>query len=411
MRVIFAGRRPLRTLPDSTEHAVLHPGDPRSGASTSGAAGLSRRPHRRSATHCAGDHGPFPRVRWARTRTTRSSSRLASWVLDEKRRAGPSTSTHSSGTDPYVQHRILGRVTEPAVRAVVAPAVFLGRFDGRFLAPRPASSGSTTFGGPRLAQQEWVAVISRDELGCRRSSRSTSTCRTGCDGPSPSHNFPSTVADWSRTCGPRSVNARWPSRGWTRSRVSCGSWTQSLPCCSGASSGAHRTRGRLGLGRRAPRAPRARRRPREPTAAGAHGNPCGHLLPSPRRSRHRCVSLAGRDRRHGGSGCRCTGRRAGVAGRTGSRDAQPQSFDGHAEEGADRSSGRRRECGPGARPEVMGRCARDRVVRRRAGPPARAPLAGRPRRGRPGGRAKRRRRPRPPELARALARARGPRVR
>lgn len=171
VRVIFAGRRPLRTTDDGSDDTPPFvqsreiPGfDAQTardylservrGIEDATAQAIMDR-SRVSVTDGVEMFNPF------------ELATLASWVLDEKE-AGTTLDVAAlmSGKDPYVQHRILGRVTQPAVRAVVAPAAFLGRFDRRFLAPSAQRAGIDQRSAIHaLAQQEWVSVISRDEFG------------------------------------------------------------------------------------------------------------------------------------------------------------------------------------------------------------------------------------------------------
>ena len=171
VQVIFAGRRPLRTRADGTDAT---PG----GISVREIEGFDRAEADqylrrrisgitdeqvealldRSRPVCSDGEqlfNPFELAIWA------------SWMIDDKK-AGRTFALHalSSYADPYVELRILARISEPGVRVLVAPAALLGRFDRRLLEPTARRAG---FDAGRaiqaLADQEWVNVVSRDDRG------------------------------------------------------------------------------------------------------------------------------------------------------------------------------------------------------------------------------------------------------
>jgi hypothetical protein len=171
VRVIFAGRRPLRTRPDGIDATpgyismrevegfdraeaiqYLHQRIP--GITDDRVEALLDRP-RPGRGDGKQRINPFELAIWA------------SWMIDEEE-AGRTFDLDdlSSYADPYVQRRILAQISEPAVRALVGPAALLGRFDRRLLEPTAQRAGfDADLAIHALADQEWVNVVSRDDRG------------------------------------------------------------------------------------------------------------------------------------------------------------------------------------------------------------------------------------------------------
>ncbi|MEZ0074820.1 hypothetical protein [Planotetraspora sp. GP83] len=82
----------------------------------------------------------------------------AEWALSD-----PDVDLSGTAGDPYVERRVIGRLTDPGVVRSLAVAAALGRFDRRLITPaldRLELDADEVFDG--LAAQEWVRVI---ELG------------------------------------------------------------------------------------------------------------------------------------------------------------------------------------------------------------------------------------------------------
>ena len=171
VRVIFAGRRPLRTMPDGADAT---PGQ----ISVREVEGFDRA---EAITYL---HGRIPEITVEEVATLLDRSgptggdreqrfnpfelaSWASWISDEKEQGRPfDLNLLSSYADPYVQRRILGRITEPAVRVMVGPAALLGRFDRRLLEPTVRRARIDEHLAIKLlADQEWVNVVNRDDDG------------------------------------------------------------------------------------------------------------------------------------------------------------------------------------------------------------------------------------------------------
>ena len=88
----------------------------------------------------------------------------ADWVRESGPRA--ETDIGSTDTDPYIERRIIGRITEDEVRRLLPAAVLLRRFDKELLRPVFAGSDeefSRAYQG--LISQEWIEVRRDEELG------------------------------------------------------------------------------------------------------------------------------------------------------------------------------------------------------------------------------------------------------
>jgi hypothetical protein len=171
VRVIFAGRRPLRTRQDGTDATPAH-------ISVRQVEGFDLA----EATTYLHDRIPGITIGQVETLLDRSGpvrgdrdqrfnpfelASWASWVIDEQE-AGRRFDLDllSSYADPYVQRRILGRISEPAVRVLVGPAALLGRFERRLVEPTVRRAGiDEQLAIKLLADQEWVNVVGRDDDG------------------------------------------------------------------------------------------------------------------------------------------------------------------------------------------------------------------------------------------------------
>jgi hypothetical protein len=170
VRVIFAGRRPLRTRPDGADATPGY-------ISVRPVEGFDRA---EAVTYL---HGRIPGITVEQVETLLDRSgparggeqrfnpfelaSWASWVIDEQEAGRPfDRNLLASYADPYVQRRILGRISEPAVRVLVAPAALLGRFARRLIEPTARRAGfDQDLAVKALADQEWVNVVSRDDAG------------------------------------------------------------------------------------------------------------------------------------------------------------------------------------------------------------------------------------------------------
>lgn len=171
VRVIFAGRRPLRTRQDGTDATPAH-------IRVRQVEGFDLA----EATTYLHDRIPGITIGQVETLLDRSGpvrgdrdqrfnpfelASWASWVIDEQEAGRPfDLDLLSSYADPYVQRRILGRISEPAVRVLVGPAALLGRFERRLVEPTVRRAGiDEQLAIKLLADQEWVNVADRDDDG------------------------------------------------------------------------------------------------------------------------------------------------------------------------------------------------------------------------------------------------------
>ncbi|MGI5499055.1 AAA family ATPase [Lentzea sp. CA-135723] len=85
------------------------------------------------------------------------------WAIDEPGLRLDAMSKHS---DPFVEQRIIGRVSDPAVRAALPAAAMFGRFDHELIRPaleRAGADSRAVF--DQLSAEEWVTVISTTAEG------------------------------------------------------------------------------------------------------------------------------------------------------------------------------------------------------------------------------------------------------
>ncbi|HEV3170988.1 MAG TPA: hypothetical protein VGZ32_11640 [Actinocrinis sp.] len=73
---------------------------------------------------------------------------------------------NASTADPYIEHRVIGRITEPGVRAALPAAAELGRFDLDLIEMALMRAGADPrLAFDKLAMQEWVLTVDRDVDG------------------------------------------------------------------------------------------------------------------------------------------------------------------------------------------------------------------------------------------------------
>jgi hypothetical protein len=87
----------------------------------------------------------------------------ASWTIEQPRVA---LDAMSAAGDPYVERRIIGRITEPTVRQMLAIVVSLGRFDRLMIEPACRRAGlAPSSVMEAFASQEWIQVVERTSDG------------------------------------------------------------------------------------------------------------------------------------------------------------------------------------------------------------------------------------------------------
>jgi hypothetical protein len=179
VRVVFAGRRPLfapddAVAPESAKpipqrpHVLLVEGFRREEADTylarelpdvdtDRAALILKRTRPTSGIDGELRYNPFELSIWV------------TWIGEADEQGGIDVASIPASADPYVERRILARVSEDQVRILLLPAVMLGTFDAAVLRPTMSRAGIDPMESIQaLAKQEWIRVLTRDADGIAR---------------------------------------------------------------------------------------------------------------------------------------------------------------------------------------------------------------------------------------------------